>query len=89
MGYAFYTKPDLRRNSTAIGSAAVGALLLIGTEGCAVKKYREIRRGHQEERRAHREGTLLYKYFHEQVFRPGVLGGSVGLGQRRAYLLNP
>jgi len=63
VGYAFYTKPDLRRNFTAIGSAAGGALLLIGTEGCAARKYREIRRGHQEERRAHKEETLFYKHF--------------------------
>lgn len=85
VGYAFYTKPDLRRNFTVIGSAAAGTLLLIGTESYAAEKYRETPRGRQEERRAREEGTLLYKQFHEHVFRPGVLGGLVGLGQRRTY----
>lgn len=80
VGYAFYTKPDLRRNFTAIGSAAVGTLLLIGTEGCAAEKFREIHRGHQGERPTREEGILFYKHFREQFFRPGVLGGSIGLG---------
>lgn len=76
VGYAFYTKPDLRRNFTAIGSAAGGALLLIGTEGYAAEKYRGIS---EEERCAGEQDTLLYKQFREHIFRPGVLGGLVGL----------
>ncbi|KAG2150613.1 hypothetical protein DEU56DRAFT_851327 [Suillus clintonianus] len=79
VGYVFYTKPSLRRNFTSIGSAAAGALLLIGTEGYAVEKYRKTSIGRREERRAREEGTLIYKQLREHVFRPGVLGGLVGL----------
>ncbi|KAG1732189.1 uncharacterized protein EDB91DRAFT_1152095 [Suillus paluster] len=79
VGYVFYTKPELQRNFTAISSAAAGAVLLIGTEGCAAEKYRKTPRGRQEERRAREEGTLIYKQLREHVFRPGVLGGLVGL----------
>ena len=88
VGYAFYTKPDIRRNISVIGSVAAGTLLLIGTESYAAEKYRETPRGRQEEQRAREEGMLLYKRFHEHIFRPGVLGGLVGLGQRRTYLLD-
>lgn len=80
VGYGFYTKPSLRQNLTAISSAAAGALLLIGTEGYAAEKYRQTPIGRQEERRAREEGTLIYKHLREQVFRPNVLGGLVGLG---------
>lgn len=83
VGYGFYTKPSLRQNFTAISSAAAGALLLIGTEGYAAQKYRQTPIGRQEERRAREEGTLIYKQLREHVFRPGVLGGLVGLGQRK------
>ncbi|KAG1895563.1 uncharacterized protein F5891DRAFT_1058061 [Suillus fuscotomentosus] len=79
VGYGFYTKPSLRQNFTAISSAAAGALLLIGTEGYAAQKYRQTPIGRQEERRAREEGTLIYKQLREHVFRPGVLGGLVGL----------
>ncbi|KAG1839265.1 hypothetical protein F4604DRAFT_1940905 [Suillus subluteus] len=74
VGYGFYTKPSLRRNLTAISSAAAGALLLIGTEGYAAEKYRQTPIGRQEERRAREEGTLIYMQLREHVFRPGVLG---------------
>jgi hypothetical protein len=80
VGYGFYTKPSLRQNFTAISSAAAGVLLLIGTEGYAAEKYRQTPIGRQEERRAREEGTLIYKHLREQVFRPNVLGGLVGLG---------
>ncbi|OAX44170.1 hypothetical protein K503DRAFT_789071 [Rhizopogon vinicolor AM-OR11-026] len=76
VGYAFYTKPDLRRNFTAIGSAAGGTLLLIGTEGYAIEKYRGI---FEKKRRIGEQDTLIYKQFREHIFRPGVLGGLVGL----------
>ncbi|KAG2145955.1 uncharacterized protein EDB93DRAFT_1286790 [Suillus bovinus] len=79
VGYTFYTKPGLRQNFTAISSAVAGALLLIGTEGYAVQKYRQTPIGRQEERRAREEGTLIYKQLREHVFRPGVLSGLVGL----------
>lgn len=78
-GYLFYTKPSLRRNFTAISSAAAGALFLIGTEGYAAEKYRQTPIGRQEERRAREEGSVIYKQLREHVFRPSVLGGFVGL----------
>jgi hypothetical protein len=86
VGYRFYTKPSLRRDLTAISSAAAGALLLIGTEGYAAKKYRQTPIGRQEERRAREEGTLIYKQLREHVLRPGVLGGLIGLGQKKSHL---
>ncbi|KIJ61358.1 hypothetical protein HYDPIDRAFT_31442 [Hydnomerulius pinastri MD-312] len=76
-GYALYTKPHLRRDTTIVSSAVGGALLLLGTEGYAAEKYRKTPRGREEERRAREEGSLIYKHLREQILRPvntGIIG---------------
>lgn len=78
-GRAFYTQPHLRRDRSAILSAVAATISLLSVEGYAAEKYRKTPRGQAEERRAKEEGTLLYKHLHEQILRPGVLGGLVGL----------
>lgn len=78
-GRAFYAQPHLRQDRTILASTAAAAFALLSVEGYAAEKYRQSPRGHAEEVRARKEGTLLYKHLHEQVLRPGVLGGLVGL----------
>ena len=77
--YTFYTKPHLRRDTRAIASAAAGALTLLGAEGYAAEKYRETPRGQREAEKAKQEGAALYRVAREQILRPGVLGGLLGI----------
>jgi hypothetical protein len=78
---AFYTQPDLRRNTTVISSTAAAALGLLAIEGYAAEQYRQTPRGQDEERRARKEGSAFYKHSKEAILRPGVLGGLVGVGK--------
>ncbi|KAF8070238.1 hypothetical protein FPV67DRAFT_1486715 [Lyophyllum atratum] len=78
-GRAFYTQPHLRRDRTVISSAVAATIALLSVEGYAAEKYRKSPRGQAEARRAKEEGTLIYKHLREQILRPGVLGGLVGL----------
>ncbi|KII92291.1 hypothetical protein PLICRDRAFT_467215 [Plicaturopsis crispa FD-325 SS-3] len=78
-GRAFYAQPHLRRDTKVISSTIAGALALLSVEGYAAEKYAQTPRGHAEAQRAKKEGSLIYKHLHEQVLRPGVLGGLVGL----------
>lgn len=55
-------------------------LALFSVEGYAAEKYRQTPQGQEEERRAKQEGALIYRHLHDQIMRPGVLGGMVGLG---------
>lgn len=77
--YALYTKPHLRRDTKLLASAAAAALTLLGAEGYAAEKYRETPAGQEEERRAKKEGAVLYRTAKEHLLRPGVLGGLVGV----------
>lgn len=83
-GYSFYTKPYLRRDTRAIGSAAAATLFLLTGEGYAAEKYRQTPRGQEEEARAKKEGAALYRCAKEHILRPGVLGGLVGVGESGA-----
>lgn len=83
--HAFYTQPELRRNTTVISSTVGAALGLLAIEGYAAEKYRETPRGQEEERRARKEGSAIYKHSKEVILRPGVLGGLVGLGMSPGY----
>ncbi|EGN99908.1 hypothetical protein SERLA73DRAFT_180205 [Serpula lacrymans var. lacrymans S7.3] len=78
-GYAFYTRPDLRRDRTAISSAIASTLLLLSAEGYAAEKHLQTPMGREEEHRARQEGMLFYTSAREHILRPGVLGGLVGL----------
>ncbi|THH15476.1 hypothetical protein EW146_g5004 [Bondarzewia mesenterica] len=78
-GYAYYTHPSLRRDTKVIASTAAVAAVLLGGEGYAAEKFRESPRGQEEERKARKEGSLIYRHAREQILRPGVLGGIVGL----------
>ena len=61
--YAFYTKPQLRRDTRAILSAVAGALTLLTAEGYGAEKYRETPRGQREAEKAKKEGKSLYVAF--------------------------
>ncbi|KAF5370896.1 hypothetical protein D9758_002036 [Tetrapyrgos nigripes] len=78
---AFYTQPHLRRDTKAIAGTAAAAIALLSAETFAVEQYRQTPQGQEEERRAREEGTILYKHLREQILRPGVLGGLLGLGK--------
>ncbi|TFK44618.1 hypothetical protein BDQ12DRAFT_730653 [Crucibulum laeve] len=78
-GRAFYLQPRLRRDTTAITSAIAATFALFSIEGYAAEKYRKTPRGQAEERRAREEGAIVYRHIREQVLRPGVLGGLVGI----------
>ncbi|KAF9529335.1 hypothetical protein CPB83DRAFT_812776 [Crepidotus variabilis] len=79
IGRTFYTQPDLRRDGTALSTAVIGSLALLSAEGYAAEQYRQTPQGRDEEKRAKKEGALIYRHLHEQVMRPGVLGGLVGI----------
>ncbi|KAF5385794.1 hypothetical protein D9615_002454 [Tricholomella constricta] len=78
-GRAFYTQPHLRRDRVVVSSTVAATVALLSAEGYAAEKYRQTARGQAEERRSKEEGTLIYKHLREQILRPGVLGGIVGL----------
>ncbi|KZS98306.1 hypothetical protein SISNIDRAFT_448509 [Sistotremastrum niveocremeum HHB9708] len=77
-GYQFYTKPSLRSDYRLIGGLTAGSLALLGAEGYAAESYRQTAEGQEEERRARKEGAVIYRQSKEIVLRPGVLGGLVG-----------
>jgi len=79
VGRAFYTQPHLRHDTKVISSTVAGALALMTAEGYASEQYRQTPSGQAEERRAREEGSVLYKHLHQQILRPGVAGGLVGL----------
>ncbi|KAJ7594795.1 hypothetical protein C8J56DRAFT_1161352 [Mycena floridula] len=76
---SFYIDNELRRNPKVISSTVAAAAAILAVEGYGVEAYRKTAGGQEEERRAKEEGTLIYKHIREVVFRPGVLGGLVGL----------
>ncbi|KAF8973366.1 hypothetical protein BDZ97DRAFT_1780930 [Flammula alnicola] len=79
VGRIFYLRPHLRRDATALSSAVFAAMAVISVEGFAAEKYQQTQRGHEGQRKAKKEGTLIFRHLHEQIMRPGVLGGMVGL----------
>ncbi|KAH7875178.1 hypothetical protein F5879DRAFT_888432 [Lentinula edodes] len=76
---AFYTQPNLRSDRKVIASTTAAALAILGVEGFAAEKYAQTPKGQNEARRAKEEGTLIYKHLRENILRPGVLGGLLGL----------
>jgi len=80
VGRIFYLRPHLRRDATAISSALAATVALISIESIAAEKYRQRPRD-QEHKRATEEGTLVFRRIQEQIIRPNVLGGLVGMGE--------
>ncbi|KAK7692713.1 hypothetical protein QCA50_004346 [Cerrena zonata] len=78
VGYAAYTRPELRQDTKFLASTTAGILALFGAEGYATERYLETPAGKAEEKRAKEEGAALYRVAREQILRPGVLGGLVG-----------
>ncbi|KAH9485328.1 Eukaryotic translation initiation factor 3 subunit C [Psilocybe cubensis] len=79
VGRAFYTQPHLRRDSRTICSVAGASIALLSIEGYAAEQYRQTPYGRKEEERARKEGALIFQHLHEQILRPRVLGGAVGI----------
>jgi hypothetical protein len=80
IGRTFYTRPDLRQNATAIYSAVGASMALLSVEGYIAEAYGKTSRGKEEEKRARKDGALIYRHLHEQILRPQVLGGLIGIG---------
>ncbi|KAJ4468240.1 hypothetical protein J3R30DRAFT_3305713 [Lentinula aciculospora] len=76
---AFYTQPHLRSDRRVIASTTAAALSIIAVEGFVAEKYAQTPQGQSEARRAKEEGALIYKHLRENILRPGVLGGLLGL----------
>jgi hypothetical protein len=81
-GYTFYNEPRLQRDTRAIGTTVAAGATLFALEGWGAAAYRQTPRGQAEERRARKEGVVLYNHAREVILRPGVLGGLVGLGEK-------
>jgi len=79
VGRTFYLRPHLRRDATAISLTIATSLALVSAEGFAAEKYRQTAQGQEEERKARKEGALIFRHLHDQIMRPGVLGGLLGL----------
>ena len=88
-GYQLYTKPHLRQDTRLLATSAAATLTLFGAEGYAAEQYRKTPRGKEEERKAKKEGALLYKHSREVVLRPGVFGGLLGLGELSRIAATP
>ena len=78
-GYQLYSRPSLRSDTRALGTAALGALVLFGAEGFVAEAYRRTPAGQEEERRARDEGAAIYRHSKEIILRPTVAGGLVGI----------
>jgi len=76
---AFYVNPHYRRDTQVISTTVAATLALLGVEGYAAEAYRQTAAGQEEERRAKEEGALIYRHLHEQILRPGTLGGLLGV----------
>ncbi|KAJ3818399.1 hypothetical protein F5880DRAFT_1617408 [Lentinula raphanica] len=76
---SFYTQPHLRSDRKVIASTAAASLAILGIEGFLAEQYAQTPSGQREARRAKEEGTLIYKHLQENILRPGVLGGLLGL----------
>ncbi|KAK0212962.1 hypothetical protein DFS33DRAFT_85387 [Desarmillaria ectypa] len=75
----FYTQPHLRRDAKAISVAVAATIALLSVEGFSVAKYSKTPRGQEEARCAKEEGSIIYQHLREQILRPGVLGGLLGI----------
>jgi len=55
-------------------------MVLLSVEGYIAEAYRKTPRGKEHEERARKDGVQIYRHLHEQIMRPQVLGGLVGIG---------
>ncbi|KIJ49402.1 hypothetical protein M422DRAFT_27764 [Sphaerobolus stellatus SS14] len=78
-GYNLYTEPHLRSDRRFLGWSTLGALAFLGAEGFLAEAYRNTDAGREEERKARKEGAVLYKHTKEVVLRPKVFGGLLGV----------
>ncbi|KAK0485675.1 hypothetical protein IW261DRAFT_1451495 [Armillaria novae-zelandiae] len=76
---ALYTQSHLRRDAKAISATVAASIALLSVEGFAVEKYSKTPKGQEEARRAKEEGSLIYRHLREQILRPRVLGGLLGI----------
>ncbi|KAK0225794.1 hypothetical protein IW262DRAFT_1457055 [Armillaria fumosa] len=76
---AFYIQPHLRRDTKAISATVAASIAFLSVEGFAAEKYSKTPKGQEEARHAKEEGSLIYRHLREQILRPGVLGGLLGI----------
>lgn len=79
--YAFYSHPNLRRDTKIITSAMVASFALFGTESYAIKTCRNTPKGNVTDRKIDEGSTAAFVYHcvREHVPRSGVFGGTAGL----------
>ena len=77
---AFYVNPGYRRDTKVLSTTAAATFALLGLEGYGAAWYANTPKGQAEAKKAKEEGTLVYRHAREQILRPGVLGGLLGLG---------
>ncbi|KAI0094650.1 hypothetical protein BDY19DRAFT_988466 [Irpex rosettiformis] len=77
--YSLYNKPNLRRDTKLLSSTAAAAFALLSAEGYAAEKYLKTPAGQEEQKRARKEGAAIYRVIKENLLRPGILGGLVGV----------
>ena len=83
---AFYVNPGYRRDTKVLSTTAAATFALLGLEGYGAAWYANTPKGQAEAKKAKEEGTLVYRHAREQILRPGVLGGLLGLGKQNASL---
>ncbi|KAI5895139.1 uncharacterized protein SCHCODRAFT_02618691 [Schizophyllum commune H4-8] len=76
---AFYVNPGYRRDTKVLSTTAAATFALLGLEGYGAAWYANTPGGQAEAKKAKEEGTLVYRHAREQILRPGVLGGLLGL----------
>jgi hypothetical protein len=84
--YVLYTEPHLRRDRRTLSATLACTLALIGMESYAADTYLQTPEGQEAQRKAKKEGSLVYRQAREHILRPGVLGGLVGIGKRDRFV---
>ena len=81
--YAFYTRPELRRDVRIVWSAVAASLAILSGEAYIAKAHH---RGSEEKGHTLRnERSILYPHVREVILRPGVLGGFLGLSMLQNF----
>jgi len=87
VGRIFYVRPHLRRDVAAITSAVAAATAIIAVEGVASVRFCPTPQGREQQKKMKKQGATVMHHLHEQIMRPGILGGMIGLGNSHFYAL--
>jgi len=81
--YAFYTHPNLRRDTKIIASAAAATFALFGVESYAIEVCQNPPKKNATDRNNEEGSTAAFvrRCVRENVPRSGVIGGTTGVGK--------